>query len=181
MVERAAALDKIAPLLRRVTAPFARPPLDRILLGETIGHAVHPLLTDLPIGFWTSAVTLDLCGGPSARPAATRLLGLGLLTAGPTAWTGWAEWHQLARPESRVGTAHALLNGAAVALFAGSWIARHRGLHQTGVAYGMAGSCAASAAGYLGGHLTGARKVGSRDAAYEQDGVGPLVARPSVR
>lgn len=181
LIEGMAVLDRAAPVLARVTAPFARPPLDRVLLGRDVGHAVHPMLTDLPIGFWTSAVTLDVCGGTGSRESATRLMGLGVLAFFPTAWTGWAEWHSLSRPESRVGTVHGVLNGAAMALFSGSWAARRSGHRRAGVGLGLAGTVAASAAGYLGGHLTGVRKAGSRDEVYEQDGVGPSLARPSAR
>lgn len=178
MVERMAVLDRAAPVIGRLSAPLARPPLDRILQGRDLGHAVHPPLTDLPIGFWTSAVTLDVCGGAGARPSATRLMGLGVLTFIPTAWSGWAEWHRLPRPESRVAMLHGLLNGVAAAMFAGSWAARRAGHHDAGVGLGFAGTLAASAGGYLGGHLTGARKAGYRDPAYEDDGIGPVLSRP---
>ena len=36
-------------------------------------------LSDLPIGFWTSAFTLDLLGGRHSRRAATRLVAWGVL------------------------------------------------------------------------------------------------------
>lgn len=177
-VERQSALDRTTPFLRRLTTVFSGPPLGAVLRGEPLGHALHPTLTDLPIGFWTSAVVLDVCGDAGSRPAAQRLIGLGVLSAGPTAWSGWAEWNRLREPEVRVGTVHAVLNGAAIGLFTGSWIARRAGRHATGVWCGAVGSVAASAAGYLGGHLSTARKAGYRDRAYAQDGVGPTVTRP---
>ena len=34
-----------------------------ILSGAWFGHAVHPIMTDIPIGVWTSAVILDWTGG----------------------------------------------------------------------------------------------------------------------
>ena len=49
------------------------------LSGVWLGHALHPLLTDLPIGTYTSAVLLDWLGGKAGRTAADRLIGLGLL------------------------------------------------------------------------------------------------------
>ncbi|QWZ06844.1 hypothetical protein KRR39_15105 [Nocardioides panacis] len=115
------------------------------------------MLTDLPIGLWTSAVTLDLVGGRSARPAATRLVGLGLLTAGPTAWSGWADWTTLDEPRQRVGVVHAVTNGVAVALFASSWLARRRGAHGRGRTLGLAASSVLAVGGYLGGHLMASR------------------------
>src|SRR3954447_9916908 len=44
------------------------------LHGRWLGHPLHPMLTDLPIGFWTSAFVLDFVGGPGARAAARRLV-----------------------------------------------------------------------------------------------------------
>ena len=38
-------------------------PVKDALSGTWLGHALHPLLTDLPIGTWTSAVLLDWLGG----------------------------------------------------------------------------------------------------------------------
>ena len=39
----------------------------------------------------------------------------------------------------------------------------------------------ATASAYLGGHLATARKVGTRDAAFDRDGVGPAVSVPADR
>src|SRR4051794_41707491 len=48
-------------------------PVKDTLSGTPLGHALHPLLTDLPIGTWTSASLLDLVGGPPpGRPAGAR-------------------------------------------------------------------------------------------------------------
>ena len=52
-------------------------PVKDALSGTWLGHALHPLLTDLPIGTWTSAVLLDWLGGERAEPAADRLIALG--------------------------------------------------------------------------------------------------------
>ena len=83
-----------------------------MLRGDWLGHAVHPVLTDVVIGTWTSASVLDLLGGPDSTAAAQRLVGAGLLAVGPTAWTGWAEWSTAGPREKRVGLVHALTNGS---------------------------------------------------------------------
>jgi uncharacterized membrane protein len=153
-LETASALDPLVRTVRPLAELFVAEPTRRDLLrGAWLGHPLHPVLTDLPIGLWTSAVTLDLVGGRSARPAATRLVGLGLLTAGPTAWSGWADWTTLDEPRQRVGVVHAVTNGVAVALFASSWLARRRGAHGRGRTLGLAGSSVLAVGGYLGGHL----------------------------
>ena len=53
-----------------------------------------------------------------------RLLDAGLLTAVPTAATGFAEWHDTANPERRVGAAHAVLNSVSLGLLGTSYAAR---------------------------------------------------------
>ncbi len=178
-IERAAALDRVAGVVSRVSAPLGKPPVRDVLLGTATGHALHPALTDLPIGLWTSASLLDLVGGRAAAPAAQRLVGAGILCAVPTALTGLAEWRQTTVPESRVGVVHANLNSVALSLYAGSWMARRSGRHRAGVAMSLAATGVATVAGFLGGHLATARKTGSRHPAYEKDGVGPELRRPA--
>jgi nitrite reductase/ring-hydroxylating ferredoxin subunit/uncharacterized membrane protein len=124
-----------------------------LLTGRFFGHALHPVLTDLPIGFWTSAFTLDLIGGKRSRPAAQLLVALGVLTALPTAASGAADWSDTTGAERRVGLVHAALNSAAIGCFTASWLARRRGRNGRGVAWGLAGSAVATGGGYLGGHL----------------------------
>lgn len=143
------------------------------LHGMWVGHAIHPVLTDVPIGFWTSAAVLDLVGGKKSRTAARRLTGLGVLAAVPTALTGWAEWGLLDQPEQRVGVVHAASNAGAVALFTGSWRARRKGRHARGVVLGLAGNLALQVGGYLGGHLTEVRKASSVHPAYDEPAPAP--------
>jgi len=137
-----------------------------LLRGEWLGHAVHPLLTDVVLGTWTSATLLDLVGGRDAAPAAQRLTGLGLLAVGPTAWSGWAEWSEAGPRDKRVGLVHAVTNAVAIGTYAASWRARHQGRHGAGVRLGLAGAAVSGAGAYLGGHLAAARKVSSRHPAY---------------
>jgi uncharacterized membrane protein len=179
-LESAPALDAVAAVLERLSAPVGMEPVRSILLGKGTGHALHPFLTDLPIGFWTSSWVLDLCGGRSARRASSTLLAWGVASAVPTALTGLAEWREAPRPESRVGVVHAALNLVALGSFAVSWRQRRQGRYAAGVATSLFAGTVASAAGYLGGHLATARKVGTRDPAYQTDGVGPRLSRPTV-
>src|SRR3954453_373826 len=62
-----------------------RGPVKDALSGTPIGHALHPFLTALPLGTWTSATLLDLVGGRAARPVAERPKTTGVLAAVPTA------------------------------------------------------------------------------------------------
>jgi hypothetical protein len=149
-----------------VQAAFGAGSRASVLRGEWLGHAVHPILTDLVIGSWTSASLLDLLGGRAASGPAQKLLGIGLVAAAPTFWTGWAEWTTVGQREKRVGIVHAVTNGTALSAYAASWLARRRGEHRRGVKFALAGAAVSGFGAYLGGHLAIARKVGSHDPAY---------------
>ncbi|MBO0900284.1 DUF2231 domain-containing protein [Cellulomonas sp. zg-ZUI222] len=155
-LERSDAFDAVIERWQpRVAAALeGRPGLAARLHGRDLGHALHPLMTDLPLGLWMSATTLDLVGGDSARPHAERLLGLGVLAALPTSLTGLADWAVSGRRTQRVGAAHAALNSVALGLYAGSWVLRRRGAHSAGVAASLLATGVVSAGGYLGGHMS---------------------------
>jgi hypothetical protein len=166
-LEQAVALDQpvhaLEPTIRAVFGTGAR---SAVLRGEWLGHAVHPILTDVVLGTWTSATLLDFFGGRDSAASAQKLVGAGLLAAGPTFWTGWAEWSAAEAREKRVGLVHALTNGVALSLYTASWFTRRRGRHDAGAALALAGAAVSGVGAYLGGHLVGARKVASHDPAY---------------
>jgi hypothetical protein len=172
-LEGAAALDRpvqaVEPLIKAVFGTGAR---GSVLRGEWLGHAVHPVLTDVVLGTWTSATLLDLIGGRDSSAAAQRLIGAGLLAAAPTAWTGWAEWSTAGTRDKRVGLVHAVTNAVAIGVYASSWSARRQGRHGAGVRRALVGAAVSGAGAYLGGHLTAARKVGSHHGAYDEAPVG---------
>jgi len=138
-----------------------------LLRGKPFGHAAHPALTDVPIGLGLAVAALDLTGGRAARPAARRLLGMAVLSSGPAALTGLAEWQRASDRDRRAGSVHAVVNVGAVGLYTVSWWARRRGRHRSGVVAGLLGSSVAGAGAWLGGHLALARKVGSHDASFD--------------
>ena len=172
-LEREGRLD---PLIARVTPVvdrvFATPGARAVLQGRWLGHAIHPLLSDLPLGLWTSVNVLDLWPVPGSRRSAQRLLALGLASAPAVVVTGWAEWRDVETRERRVGLVHAGLNASGLALYALSLMSRHRDRHGWGVALALGGSAAVAAAGYLGGHLTAVRKVSSRHPAFDVPSLG---------
>lgn len=169
-LEGAERLDAVARRIERVAATVVPVgPIRRVLRGEWLGHSLHPLLTDLPIGFWTSASLLDVIGGTRTRPAATALVGLGVVSAVPTVASGLAEFTTLERPDRRVAVVHAAANAIATGLYASSWLARRRGQHRAGVALGMCAAGAATVGGYLGGHL-----------AFASGGDHPAAQRPAT-
>lgn len=167
-LEETTALDRpvhaIEPLVQEVFATGTR---GAVLRGEWLGHALHPLLTDVVLGTWTSASLLDLFGGRESSGAAQRLVGAGLLAVGPTAWSGWAEWSAAGAREKRVGLVHAMTNATAIGVYAASWSARRKGRHGKGAMLALAGAGVSGVGAYLGGHLAAARKVSSHDPAFD--------------
>src|SRR4051812_46565656 len=92
-VEAAGALDAPAKALGKwVRAAFGREPLKDALSGTWLGHAVHPLLTDVVIGAFLSSTVLDLRGGDEDERARGRLVGGGIAAAMPTVMTGANGW-----------------------------------------------------------------------------------------
>ena len=154
-IERAQHFDPAAGRLARIAeAVVPRGSVRRALRGDWLGHPLHPLLTDLPIGFWTSVSVLDLIGGQRARPAARAMVGLGVASALPTVAAGLAELTAIDDERTRrVVLVHAAANATATILYARSWGARRRGRHGAGAALALIGAGVATVGGYLGGHL----------------------------
>jgi uncharacterized membrane protein len=127
------------------------------LSGAWLGHALHPIVTDIPIGAWTSSVLLDWTGGKESRSAADRLVLAGVLAAGATIATGWSDWADAEQGNAAVrrsGLVHAAANATATGLMVGSYVARRRGARARGKLLSLAGSAALGAGGWLGGHLS---------------------------
>ena len=154
-IEHDSALDAGVDLLAEISgAVNARPLVRQILTGAWLGHSLHPMATDLPLGAWMSASMLDLLGPEGSEDAATRLVGIGVLGALPAALSGIADWGSLSKvTDRRVGVVHAAGNSAALVAYTGSWLARRGGKHRLGVLLGLAGAALSGGAGYLGGHL----------------------------
>ena len=168
-IEASEGLDRPAGVVEKVANAVARPGAAHdALTGKWLGHALHPLMTDIPLGMWMSASLLDLVGGRASRKASRRLVGLGIVAAVPTAATGLAEWLHVDRASRRVGVVHANSNSLGLVLYTASYLARRRGHHMRGAVLGIGGGLAATFGGYLGAHLTIARKAGTRDDRFVQ-------------
>jgi nitrite reductase/ring-hydroxylating ferredoxin subunit/uncharacterized membrane protein len=165
------ALDRIGkPVAAWVGKQVGTGTVKDVLSGTWLGHPLHPMLTDLPIGSWTSAFILDIIGGKRGRNAADMLVGIGIVTALPTAAAGLSDWSDTIGEDRRIGTAHAIGNVAALTLYTLSWRARRRGRRGRGVLLGFMGAGAASVGGYLGGHLVYRKGVGPDRNAWKHGG-----------
>jgi nitrite reductase/ring-hydroxylating ferredoxin subunit/uncharacterized membrane protein len=141
--------------------------LKDLLSGTRLGHPLHPLLTDIPIGTLASASVLDLVAAQRGEHAADILVAVGLLSALPTAAAGAADWSDSYGPDQRVGAVHAIANVIGLGLYGWSLRARRRGDRRTGTALGLAGMTSMAVGGYLGGYLSHSRGVGVNNAFYQ--------------
>ena len=154
------ALDRVAqPVAKAVGGAVGNGVVKDALSGTWIGHPLHPLLTDIPIGCWTSAFVLDIVGDERTEPAADLLIGLGTLSALPTAAAGLSDWSDTYGDDQRLGVAHAAGNVVAVVCYGLSWLRRRQGDRSRGVALSLLGATAVTAGAYLGGHLGWRRGV----------------------
>lgn len=159
-LEQAEVIDPPANAVRSVLDRVIKPPVEDVLSGSWLGHPVHPVLVTAPIGAWLSAGFLDVTRGDPV--AARRLVGFGVCCAVASAATGWSDWRKTSGPASRVGLVHAVCNGTAVALYAGSWRARVAGHDRLGRRFALAGAVFLGVGGFLGGHLSYALAVNVR-------------------
>jgi nitrite reductase/ring-hydroxylating ferredoxin subunit/uncharacterized membrane protein len=168
-IERLDALDAFAePLQSGVRAAVPQGSIAKDLLSGTwLGHPLHPPLTDVVVGAWTSAALLDLLGGDAGEDAADALVAVGILAAVPTAAAGLSDWAELRGGTRRVGVVHALGNTTALVLHSLSWTARKRGERRRGVCLSALGFGAAMFSAWLGGHLSFGKGVGVNQTAFE--------------
>jgi Zn-dependent protease len=155
--------ERVADAQRFVYAPLLEWARRSPLHSDVLGHSLHPVLTDLTLGCWTSATLLDVVGGPASRHAATLLTSAGVAVAIPTAVAGAADWAEMTASQRRVGAVHALGTDIATLLFMASLIARLRGRYAAATRLGAAANLVMIGAGFLGGHLALNQGAARRD------------------
>ncbi|MFD9378042.1 DUF2231 domain-containing protein [Streptomyces sp. NPDC059999] len=129
------------------------------LRGRALGHPVHPVLVQVPIGCWLSAAVLDFV--PGAQCGATVLTAVGLAGVAPAAVAGWVDWADLPPDQARVGLAHAASNAVAVTCYVIALTNRLGGRRTKGRLWSMAGLTAVAVTGALGGHVAYRQAVGA--------------------
>lgn len=126
--------------------------------GTWLGHPLHPVLTDVPIGLFTIAVLFDIIYLFNRSgiwfSAAELTIFVGILAALATAVTGLTDWNETYGHERRVGVAHGLINIVAVVIYLVSLLIRWGG-GSPGLAIVLAfiGYVLIISAAYLGGEL----------------------------
>ena len=134
------------------------------LHGKWLGHPLHSVLTDIPIGAWTAAIVLDAIDEISGREefgeAADAAVTVGIIGAVGSAVTGLTDWSETDARARRIGITHGLMNATALSLYATSLVLRRRGDRRAGRGFSLLGYMISSAAAYLGGHLVYGEQVG---------------------
>ncbi len=174
-LERSGPLSVAGKVISRPVAKLVGTgPVKDLLSGTWLGHPVHPLLTDVPIGAWTSALLLDLMGifggaGSSSRRGADTLVAVGVVAALPTAASGLSDLSDEVEDSIlAVGAAHAIGNVVALGFFTASCAARFRRKRARGIALSMIGTGVLAASGFLGGHLSYRKGLGVDHNVFEE-------------
>ncbi|HTE91632.1 MAG TPA: Rieske (2Fe-2S) protein [Terriglobales bacterium] len=144
------------------------------LHGTWLGHPLHPVITDVPLGAWTTAAVLDLyefaSGDEKFSQGADMAVGIGLIGAAGAAIAGLNDWQFTNDKPKRVGAMHALFNLSAMGFYVASWLQRRRGNRGGGISTGLIGFALSMAGAWLGGHLVYQEKIGVNHAPEELPG-----------
>lgn len=134
------------------------------LHGVWLGHPLHAVLVEIPIGSWSAAAVFDLLalttGSREAAWAADALLALGVASAVPAAMAGMADYSAIKQDAAAQAGAHAALNSAALGLFLASLAARRAGRRGAGVLLSLGALTVAGSSAWLGGDLVYRKRVG---------------------
>lgn len=132
--------------------------------GTWLGHPLHPVLTDIPVGAWTVAAVLDAVqsatGNEGVGAAADAAVAVGLAGALGSAITGFTDWSETGGRAKNLGLTHAVLNVAATALYGTSLAMRLSGSRRAGVVLSLIGYALAGGSAYIGGHLVFGEQIG---------------------
>jgi nitrite reductase/ring-hydroxylating ferredoxin subunit/uncharacterized membrane protein len=164
IVDRTAAVTALDPVASRLATLTGKlpAPLRDALHGVWLGHPLHPMLAQVPVGAWLGATVLDALAvvtphderRAGVERSASALIATGLAAVPVTAAAGSADWSKLHTEQQRVGLVHASANVAAASLFTASLVQRRRGRHEMGRLLGLLGMGVAAAGAGIGGHLS---------------------------
>src|SRR3954453_4841454 len=144
-VESAAVLDPPAKAIGKQVRSLVKQPLKDVLAGTWLGHALHPLMTDVVISAFLSTTLLDVAGGDEDGRAGERLLMVGIAAYAPTALAGvndWADTEPASDAVRRTGLVHAASNTTALAFYGLSLAARRNGARGRARALSLVGGTA---------------------------------------
>src|SRR2546427_5334845 len=118
-IDRQRWLEPVADVLQKLVAGgyklLGNPgrSLKPFLHGVWLGHPLHPVLTDIPIGAWTTTLALDATaaatGDRSYQRAGDVALAVGLAGAVGAAVTGLTDFSETDGRARRIGLVHGLM------------------------------------------------------------------------
>jgi nitrite reductase/ring-hydroxylating ferredoxin subunit/uncharacterized membrane protein len=178
-IDRQRWLEPVADILQKLIGgtylALGKPghSLKTFLHGTWLGHPLHPVLTDIPLGAWTIAILFDLSYAIERShgwvSAADVTIFIGLLAAVGAAVTGYTDWNETVYRERRVGIAHGLLNTLVIVLYLVSFILRvtggSRGL---AIVLALIGYVLVLSAAFLGGELVFSIGTGVNHHAWQE-------------
>src|ERR1700694_3509692 len=178
-IDRQRWLEPVADFLQKVVAgaykALGKPGRDlkTLLNGTWLGHPLHPVLTDIPLGAWTLAVLFDIIylvrGTHGWISAADVAVFVGLLGALGSALTGYTDWSDTFGRERRVGIAHGLLNTAVIVVYLVSLIIRvTHGSRGLAIVLALIGYGMVITAAFLGGDLVFSIGTGVNHHAWQE-------------
>jgi nitrite reductase/ring-hydroxylating ferredoxin subunit/uncharacterized membrane protein len=134
------------------------------LNGVWLAHPLHPVLTDIPIGAWTTALVFDAASAirrnDSFDRGADAAIGIGLVGAAGAAVTGLTDWSDTDGTAKKMGLVHGVMNLTATGLYIASLVSRNRRQRKLGRLYALLGFATSCSAAYLGGELVYSEQVG---------------------
>ncbi|HZR44778.1 MAG TPA: Rieske 2Fe-2S domain-containing protein [Ktedonobacteraceae bacterium] len=177
LIESMSWLDKISTPLQGWVHKFygqPRQPTYRVkdwLNGTWLGHSLHPVLTDVPIGAWTASALLDFVWLANQDEGIARsadiLMWTGLGSAVGVAATGLTSWVDTDGAEQRTGMLHGLLNGGIAVMNLGSALLRRTGQRRSAITLSTLAYALTLYSAYLGGELGYSTAVGVNHVAWE--------------
>jgi nitrite reductase/ring-hydroxylating ferredoxin subunit/uncharacterized membrane protein len=178
-IDRQGWLEPVADFLQKVVAGAYKVlgktgrDLKTLANGTWLGHPLHPVLTDIPIGAWTLAILFDIIylirGTHGWISAADLTIFVGLLGALGAAITGYTDWSDTFGRERRVGIAHGLLNTVVIVVYLVSLIIRvTHGSRGVAIVLALIGYGIVITAAFLGGDLVFSIGTGVNHHAWQE-------------
>jgi len=163
-IDRQRWLEPVADFLQKAVGGFYKllgapgHGLKTFIHGTWLGHPLHPVITDIPLGAWTLAVIFDIIYLFSNRTtwttAADLSIIIGVVGALAAAVTGYTDWNETIDRERRVGVAHGLINTLVLIIYVASLIVRGAGGNRgLGIVLALVGYALVISAAYLGGEM----------------------------
>ncbi len=150
--------DPFGKLMQAIFRAILRPvpPLKDFLHGTWLGHPLHPLLTDVPVGAFTVALLLDIVG---LSEGSTWAIGFGLLAMLATAVAGYADFIDIDAdgPPRRYASVHQTVMLLSLLFYVGSFGIRIGWFGTAGtieIPLTVVGYALLAVGAYLGGDLT---------------------------